>query len=248
MKEIEYRKMYELEDRHWWYVGMRKIAFSIIKQPANRDNFCYILDAGCGTGGTLGYLDGHVSYAVGIDISKKALELCKIKKIKNLCCADLGSIPFKDKSFDLITSFEVLCQKEVSNDETVLNEFYRISKKRGKLLIRLPAYNLLYSLHDIAVDTKRRYTKDYLKEKLLKCGFVIKRITYANTLLFPFELLWRIFTRFFQNNNGTLNSDLNKTNRFLNKLFLYVLVLEKMILKRMDLPFGLSIICIAEKV
>lgn len=248
MRDVEYEKMFGLEDRHWWYLGMREIAFSILKSIENNYYFSKVLDAGCGTGGILNYIKKYFLDPIGTDISEKALRLCKTRNLKKLCCADIDSMPFKDETFNLITCFEVLCQRRVCNDEYALKELYRMCKKGGKLLIRLPAFNLLYSLHDKAADTKRRYTKDYLKEKLIKCGFVIRRVTYANTLLFPFELFWRIFAKFFKNNNSTLNSDLNKTNKFLNKLFLYVLTLEKMILKKIDLPFGLSIICIAEKV
>lgn len=44
-----YQRLYELEEKHWWCIGKRKIVFSILNkylQPQHK-----VLDIGCGTGG-----------------------------------------------------------------------------------------------------------------------------------------------------------------------------------------------------
>ena len=56
MDPSEYRAIYTVEDRHWWYVGMARISQTLLggAYPDRRD--LRILDAGCGTGGALDFL------------------------------------------------------------------------------------------------------------------------------------------------------------------------------------------------
>jgi len=71
MEPYEYDKMYRLEERNWWYAGRRdqvlKIAARINKDISGRP--LRVLDAGCGTGINLKYLQNH-SDAYGLDISR----------------------------------------------------------------------------------------------------------------------------------------------------------------------------------
>jgi SAM-dependent methyltransferase len=136
----EYEKTYNLEDSYWWFVGKRRIAQNLIEEFVPLNQREAILDVGCGTGATMCFLD-HYGRAYGMDISETALCFC---------------LPFADDSFSLITAFDVLYHREVVDDLTALREFHRVCKKGGSVLISEPAFDFLWSGHDLAYHSKRR--------------------------------------------------------------------------------------------
>jgi len=84
-----------------------------------------ILDVGCGNGAFINRLFGKYQRIVGLDISQEALKHVKTEKI-------LGSItqlPFEEKSFDLVTSLEVLEHLSQEDFQKGILELQRISKK-----------------------------------------------------------------------------------------------------------------------
>jgi len=239
MEKQEYFNIYNSEKDHWWYKSMRFISFNLIK-PYIKKNI-KILDAGCGTGFNMIYLKRFGS-VFGIDNSNYAINLCKKRKLK-VKKASIEKIPFKDNLFDLVTCFEVIYHKAVKDDVKALKEINRVLKNEGLLLIRVPAYKFLFSGHDIVVHTKRRYNLKELKNKLIASGFKIERITYVNFLLFPLIFLQRLINNLFD----IKNSDIQKHNKFINDLLYYILKIESILIKRISLPFGVSIIALARK-
>src|SRR5690348_5358259 len=101
--------MYRVEDRHWWYQGLRAILFR--RTGLDRPESCAwrILDAGCGTGGTLQALrrSGHRA-AQGFDYSASALHFCRKRGLADVCQGSITAIPFPDGAFDLVISNDVV--------------------------------------------------------------------------------------------------------------------------------------------
>ena len=158
MELEEYEVMFRAEDRHWWYRGMTAITRGILDRYVGRGNGLDILDAGCGTGAVLDYLKDYGT-ATGIDFSPAALEFCSSRKLERICQASITDLPFPDATFDLITSFDVLSEAGPVKDEQSLDEFLRVLKPGGHVLLRLPAYAWLRGQHDEQVHTRRRYTR-----------------------------------------------------------------------------------------
>ena len=239
MEKEEYFNIYNLERNHWWYRGMRYLSFNLIKKYLK--NKLEILDAGCGAGINIIYFMKY-GKVIGIDNSDYAIKLCRKRKL-NVKKASIENLPFKRETFDIITCFEVIYHKAVKNDINALKEMNRVLKKGGILLIRVPAYKFLFSGHDKIVHTKRRYTLNELKNKLVKSNFKIGKISYINSFLFPIIFLSRIFKNIF----GMEDSNIKKTNLFFSKIFYTSLVLESKLLKLFNFPFGVSIIAVARK-
>src|SRR3954453_16787136 len=66
-----YPVYFEIEGRHWWFVGRRRIFLHMLEAAIPRgDRPIDILDFGCGTGAFLEYLDRFGSFrAVDADAS-----------------------------------------------------------------------------------------------------------------------------------------------------------------------------------
>lgn len=246
MEKKEYEILFEMEDDYWWYKELRRLVFSVIDKAFQDENGLRLLDAGCGTGGLLAHINIHNVY--GFDISEESIKFCKIKKLRNILRASVSNIPFSSNSFDMVISLDVLYHLGVKNDSMVLREFYRVLAKGGVLLINLPAYNFLKSTHDKAIHTRQRYIRKDLKKKIENAGFKIVKITYRNTILFPFISTIRLFERLSPKSKKRARSDLKKMPDHLNKLLTCFLSIEnRLILSGLNFPFGLSLFCVAAK-
>lgn len=246
MERAEYEVMAAVEDRHWWYGGMRAIAAALLDPIyADRCNL-HILDAGCGTGGNALFLRryGHV---VGMDLAPEALELGAERLPGVLTRASVLTLPFANSSFDLVTSFDVLYHRAVPDETEALRETARVLKPGGRMLIRLPAYEFLRSKHDRAVHTRRRYTARQAEDLLRAGGFTVERRSYINSLLFPIPLAQRLIERAIPALERG-DSDLALPAPLVNEVLRWPLATEAAWLGRGGrFPFGLSIVCLARK-
>jgi len=241
----EYEKMYNLEGSYWWFVGKRRIARNLIEEFVPLNQREAILDVGCGTGATMCFLD-HYGRVYGIDISEMALRFCQERHLSGLSRASALRLPFADSSFSLITAFDVLYHEEVVDDLTALREFHRACKEGGSVLISEPAFNFLWSWHDVAYHSKRRYVASELKSKLEKVGFQVVKLSYSNALLFPFIFAFRMWKRLSRLSPED-HSDLKPLNPYLNKAMLAVYNLEASLVCKTRLPVGSSVVCVARK-
>jgi SAM-dependent methyltransferase len=246
MEKHEYKNMFYVEEDSWWYVGLRKLVFSYINKFSNEKVIPRILDAGCGTGRIVE--ECKVYNAYGMDISQEAIKFCTLRNLNKLLRGSISKIPFKNNTFDIVISLDVLYHMRVKDDSETLKELYRVINNNGILLLNLPAFNFLKSGHDKAMHTKRRYTIRDLKEKVEKAGFIVDRITYRNTILFPIALIMRIMTRLFLKDTVNTRSDNKQLPGLLNTFLKNLMLLEnRVIISGLNLPFGLSLYCVARK-
>ncbi len=90
-----------------------------------------LLDIGCGSGISL---EPWKCRKIGVDTS---FELLKIAKQKGLfvVLARAECLPFKDKSFDVITSISAVHHFELKK---ALNEIERIGKEKNRIILSIP--------------------------------------------------------------------------------------------------------------
>jgi SAM-dependent methyltransferase len=244
LNEAEYQRLFEAEGTHWWFVGMRAIAFALLDdaRPESVDGGPpLILDAGCGTGSNLEHL-AERGPAVGVDLSQEALRFCLLRGV-SVARAGLLDLPFRDSVFDCITSFDVLYHRWIQDDAAAVKEIVRVLRPGGVLLLRLPALEALRGAHDEAVHTRHRYTKDEVKHLLEEAGLTLLRATYCNTLLLPIIALRRGLDRF----TGREESDVNFLPRPLEWAFRNVLSLEARLLRHVSFPVGASVFALGRK-
>lgn len=99
-----------------------------------------VLDVGCNDGVFMELLrDKRQCDVYGVDVSEVALEEAK-KRNLNVQLADGETLPFDDKSFDVVILMEVL--SHLHDPDKVLKEIRRVLKKNGVLLGSCPHKNL----------------------------------------------------------------------------------------------------------
>ena len=95
------------EARHFWFRGFRAFIGPFVMRAVGGRAGVDILDCGCGTGANLDWL-ARFGRATGIDLSATGLALGRAAGRHRLIRASVAAAPFRDASFDLVTSFDVL--------------------------------------------------------------------------------------------------------------------------------------------
>ncbi|HSL53346.1 MAG TPA: class I SAM-dependent methyltransferase [Pyrinomonadaceae bacterium] len=243
MKEHTYPIMFRIEQSHWWYTGRRKILANFVADICSRvtDRRPRILDVGCGTGANLLMLSQYGD-AEGVDISNDALAFCRERGLDQVKLGAGEQLPYDDGTFDLVTAFDVV--EHMDDDLAGLREMRRVLRPGGRVLLFVPAFMFLWGVQDDVSNHRRRYRMPELTRVLEQAGFEIERTTYANITFFLPILLVRQLMRV----TGIKAESENNINvPALNGLLGRLLGTESWILKRMNIPFGVSGLCVARK-
>jgi SAM-dependent methyltransferase len=262
MEPTFYATYFQHEETHWWFRWRYELISRIVGELNGGDptNF-RILDAGCGTGQMLQHLDRY-GKVVGLDTSPEAIRFAATRRINQLVLGSIFALPFPNESFDCVLSLDVI--EHVDHDAEMLQHLTAVLKPGGFLVVTVPAFQSLWSEHDVVNWHKRRYRAPQLRALLDAEGLEIQRMTYCNTALFA-----PIFAaRKLKNLRNRLRdrgrsrrahveglsepepgpeSDLSELPRPLNEALFRLLRMENRLLAQRDFPFGVSLLAIARK-
>jgi SAM-dependent methyltransferase len=248
MRADIYQTMAQVEDTHWWFRARRSIIAHILSTLALPPNAA-ILDAGSGTGGNLQMLSqfGQV-FAMEKDAEARALA-----EKRHILAVEEGSlpneIPFGDRQFDLIVLFDVL--EHIEQDYDTLRALHGRLKPEGKLMITVPAFEFLWSMHDVMHHHKRRYSLGPMTRLMERAGYTVTFASYINFWLFPVIAVVRIFDRItggkLLTNKTSPNAELTIPAPTLNRTLESIFASEINCMKFMRFPFGVSIALVAQK-
>jgi SAM-dependent methyltransferase len=241
MKEHTYPIMFRVEQSHWWYTGRRKILAYFVEKICRqvKDRRPRILDVGCGTGANLLMLSNYGD-AEGVDVSEDSLAFCRERGLDKVRLGAAEELPYEDGAFDLVTAFDVV--EHIDDDLAGLREMRRVLRPGGRVLLFVPTFMFLWGLQDDVSNHRRRYRLPELQRVLEQAGFEIERTTYANITFFIPILLMRQLMRL---TGVKADSENNINVSALNGVLGSVFGAESWFLKRMNLPFGVSGLCVA---
>lgn len=240
METYLYDDLYNLEDKHWWHISKRRGVQSLIRKY-NQIKQPKILDIGCGAGKNLDELK-EIGRVYGLDSSKKAIEYCRKRGLKNLVLGSAEKVPLPSDSFDIVTILDVL---EHTDDQRTLKEIKRLLKKGGLLILTVPALPWLWSKWDKVLHHKRRYTLGGLRNALGSHGFQVIKIFYLYLfLVIPAFIIRKIKQRLF---DKRYPSDFDLSNSVLGFLLNQLAKLEFIIAHKGLIPFGTTLLAVARK-
>ncbi len=240
----EYKRMYNIEDTYWWYRGLHEFIISTLLNFFPDIKNKLLLDVGCGTGGLLENLRDFCPKSFGTEISPEGLKFCGVRNLSGLFRGSATTLALKDNIGDGVICLDVIQHKRIQSDMEALREFHRILKPGGILILNLPAFSLLKGAHDLVVQTRERYTMNLMKHRLDYIGFKILKMTYRNAILFPLIMIKRLLDSL---SNAPPRSDLKPLPPWLNRILFKLVCMENLALAHINVPFGSSLFCIAQK-
>ncbi len=238
MTSDELQAMLAGDERHWWYRGRRRVLRAQLDRlpipPGAR-----LLDAGCGSGRTLDELArrGRVS---GVDTSPEAVAAARRRGHRDVRVARVEHLPFPDGTFDLVTCLDVV--EHTPDDRATLAELRRVTRPGGLLVVTVPAYQALWSWHDVVNRHFRRYDSASLRAAAREAGWDVVRDTHFNSLLLAPAAAVRLAQR---RRHAHPRSDLELTPPALDGLLELPLRLEAGLVRAgLRLPAGLSLLAV----
>jgi len=227
----------------------------LIVKWLKRNNFINkkFVEVGCGDGFNLEAFSELGMSGTGIDISDKALELARKKRLKRIRILKYNFLKYQKKT-GLVFMLNFL--EHVKNDTDFMKKANDILPNEGYLVIAVPINPKVYGYADVNAGHMRRYTKAELERKLAIASF---KIPYSYHVGFPIcDIYTSTFNFIFRNKkthaknfeSGIRNgvnyypSVFNLLSKFLFPIILFLIKLDFMFLHT---KFGNNIVLFCKK-
>jgi len=223
-------------DTHWYYISKAKM----LKKMTSSISDAKILDIGAGSAFFSKYLlsNTNATECVCIDTSyaRDHEELIQGKPIA------YRQNPSSYQA-NLVLLMDVL--EHIEDDIAFLKDYVKHLPSGTHFFITVPAFQFLWSGHDIYLEHKRRYTIGQLREVVKKAGLVTEKQFYFYGLIFPIACITRLLGRFTAKQT-TAHSQLKKHHPITNFILSLLCRLE-MSFMQLNTLAGLSVVCYAKK-
>lgn len=244
------RHLYKIEDEHFWYRSRNRVIKRLFKNYLGTIDSKKIMEIGCGNGFILKGLTDFKNYTLyGADIHIQGLKNSKDRLPEvDFIQLDATRMPF-EKEFDAIGAFDVL--EHIEDDVAVIKNVHKALKPKGYFFITVPQYQWMWSNMDNIDQHKRRYSHNELNSKLTQNGFNVLYISSFVFALFPLMAVSRLLKRNKKFQEKSFEEKLTElrlspTMNFLLESFMRI---DELLLKmRLSLPFGGSLIAVAQKI
>ncbi|MEP6483548.1 MAG: class I SAM-dependent methyltransferase [Rudaea sp.] len=218
---------------HWYYRNKARAVESLVGGAVKT-----VLDVGAGSGFFSRHLIGRsladeawcvdINYAAESDIVENGRNIHFRKAIP-------------DVASDLVLLMDVL--EHVDDDVGLLRESVAHASPDAMVLISVPAFQFLWSGHDVFLEHKRRYTLKSIEAVARDAGLRVVRGCYFFATVFPAAALLRLPRKLI---GSTIEpaSDLRPHSAIVNTALNALLAAELPVFKA-NRAFGLTAFCVA---
>ena len=235
MERIVYDRMAELDTRHWWYRARREVLAALIARAVKPPKDARILEIGCGTGHNLSML-GQFGHVDAIELDEAARDVASARLGRPVLGARLPGLDgVPEASYDMVALLDVL--EHVEEDRESLRSIARRLKPGGAILITVPAFQWMWSAHDVVNHHQRRYYKRTLNAAIADAGLKADFVGYFNSILFPLAAAARLAGRL----TGKEEGDDKLQPKPVNAVFETLFGLERHAIARLPFTPGVSI-------
>jgi 2-polyprenyl-3-methyl-5-hydroxy-6-metoxy-1,4-benzoquinol methylase len=226
-------------DNHWYYAAKS----AALLQLLNGYTASEVLDVGAGSGFfSRKLLEAGVCDSATCVDTGYATEWRTLQGTKPI--AYVRSVPEVHQK--LVLMMDVI---EHVDDDVALMRSYTDRMPAGALLVvTVPAFQFLWSGHDVFLEHRRRYTLEGLQRSVTRAGMKVQSARYFFSALFPAICRIRLIQRL-RLSTGQIqpHSDLRRHSPLANSLLKGIHAVERQTLFRINKLAGLSAFCLARK-
>lgn len=233
MKRDAFLLLHDMEDS-WWYRGRAAVVHSVLAREVGRFPLEDALDFGAGYGGMREALKAFCTRVYAFEPDAAASVTAGSRGYTHVFASAEESLA---RRYSLIGLFDVV--EHMKDDRAGIENMKRALVPDGHMVITVPAFPYLWSVHDISHHHYRRYTKTTLKKLLEEKGFEVIYISYWNMCLFIPAALMRFI--------GRSGESALALPAFLNALVFAIVRVEAFLLRFIPLPFGTGLVAVARK-
>ncbi len=239
--EAQAATLIEADSEHWWF---RSKGFFVAR--ALRDHLpdgvgqLPLVDVGAGGGGVTATFGWRPDRLFSLDGSEL---LCRQGRNRHALLAMVGvseAVPLPSGRVGVVTLLDVI--EHLEDPSPTLREARRMLDDRGLLVVNVPAHEWLWSGADELLGHVRRYNRPMLKAQLQEAGFEPLWMSHVfSWLVLPVWLQRRLVT------DRRRQLGLEETSPLVDGLAMILTRLERVLVRRVPLPVGTSVLCVARK-
>ena len=212
-------------DSHWYCQAKLQAVASLVERLA--PSYRNVLDVGAGDGYFASKLTSQRPDGAFVCVDPNY----SMERTESGGKFVLSAVDADVASADVILMMDVL--EHVADDGALLREYVTRARPGSIVLITVPAFEALWSSHDVYMDHFRRYRLTTLVDLATVAGLEVVHSRYLFASIFPVALLGRQARR-----RAHPTSDLRPVTPFLNRIIRWILSVEHRIM--WNRFFGLS--------
>jgi len=221
-------------EQSWWYKGRALAVRAALARAGVVAPVESALDFGAGFGGMYAELARLSPSIDAFEPDASARAVVARQGYRSTYATEAEAL---SKHYGLIGLFDVI--EHIEGDVLFLRSLQNALTPDGVLAITVPAFQFLWSEHDVTHQHFRRYSQKSLFRLLTNAGYEVVAISYWNILLFLPAAVVRLL--------GKSGSAALGFSGFINTVLLGIVALESKILRFCTLPFGVSLVAVARK-
>jgi SAM-dependent methyltransferase len=233
---LGYRELYR---RHWWHRARERLIVDVLERLRPPGGWSAVLDVGCGDALFFDQLArfGHVE-----GVEPNASLLTADGPYRDRIHVGPFDASFRPgRRYGLILMLDVL--EHLREPAEALRHALALLQPGGRVLVTVPAFRLLWTNHDVLNHHYTRYTGASLARVARAAGLRIERSRYFFHWLFPVKLGQRLFEAAWPRPPALPRVPPGWINRVL-----YLASRgEQVVLGRLPIPFGTSLLVIGGK-
>lgn len=222
----------EAINSHWYYCAKAQVLNAAVKEPVGE-----VLDVGAGSGWFSKWLlkNGKADRAVCVDLGydadrdeEVAGKPVSFRRQVDQSTADLGIM------------MDVL--EHVEDDVGLLSFYLDLVPEGTPFFITVPAFQFLWSAHDVFLGHYRRYTLKSLRKTIEGAGAKVERMHYYYGAVLPLAAGVRLVRR----KDTKAGSDLSVQSPPVNAVLKAICAAERWVMRGNKLG-GLSVVCVCSR-
>ena len=231
----------ETDAQFWWYRSKAAFVAEALRGnlPAGSTD-SRLLDIGAGPGGVTAMLGWKPDRLFSVEGSQPLCRRARDLHALLATTAAAEQLPFPDSSFRVVTLLDVI--EHLADPGTILREAWRVLDDEGLLVVNVPGHQWLWSGHDEVLGHVRRYTRSLVREQLAGSAFEPLWLSHVFSWLVPPVWLYRRLTRDPRGQAGHVQDSM-----LVDRTALVLTRIERAVARRVPLPIGTSILCVAAK-